>query len=92
MIRATLCKYNKSVTGVEDKINEVQYATLMRAWDDEKRKLGMNLWALYNACTWWASHPDVTRTRSHPDVISRQRSVDVARMMQHKQWRELEAA
>lgn len=92
MIRATLCKYNKSVTGVEDKINEVQYATLMRAWDDEKRKLGMNLWALYNACTWWASHPDVTRTRSHPDVISRQRSVDVARMMQHKQWKELEAA
>lgn len=92
MLRATLCKYNQP-HGAAIKYNEARFTLLLSQWEKEKAALGSNLWALYNACTWWASHPQVTkRTASPLEVTSRNRHTDVARMMQHKTWKQLEVA
>lgn len=33
--------------------------TLMGYWDEERAKLGSNLWALFNAMTYWSTHQSV---------------------------------
>ena len=63
-----LCRYPTQDASI--KINERRYEQLCRQWHKEKVQLGSNKWALYNACTHWATHTGDTNT---PHVASRNR-------------------
>ena len=63
-----LCRYPTQDASV--KINWTRYEQLCRQWNKEKVQLGTNKWALYNACTHWATHTDDTNT---PHVARRNR-------------------
>lgn len=68
------------------KWNERQLDNLMGQWYAEKRQLGSNKWALYNALTYWATHTDET---SAPANAQRLRSNAVVKAMKTNQWVEL---
>ena len=46
----------------EPKLNLKLYAVLLTLWDQYKNKQGMNLWALYNVLTHYATHTHETYT------------------------------
>ena len=69
------------------KTNEKQLEHLLKIWDDEKRQLGSNQWALYNAMTYWASH---TSDLKNPEVTRRNREDAIAKAMNHTIWHSLE--
>ena len=56
-----LCKDKHSYTlRYKDDTNKSKLENLMRIYRDQVEELGNNKWALYNALTFWASHPDKT--------------------------------
>ena len=55
-----LCRYPTKDASV--KINERRYQRLCNQWNIEKKQLGYTKWALYNACTHWATHTDDSST------------------------------
>lgn len=69
------------------KTNEKQLENLLGIYDDNKRELGSNKWALYNAMTYWSTH---TSELSNPEVARRNREDAVAKAMTHRMWAELE--
>ena len=58
--KATLCKVQTNTS--EQKFNMIQLDTLMSYWKGEAKSLGANKWALYNACTYWATHTDSNKS------------------------------
>lgn len=68
------------------KTNEKQLENLLKIWDDEKRQLGQNKWALYNCLTYWATH---TSDLKNPEVARRNREDAIAKAMNHKIWHNL---
>jgi len=69
------------------KTNEKQLENLLKIWDDEKRQLGPNKWALYNCLTYWATH---TSDLKNPEVARRNREDAIAKAMNHNIWHSLE--
>ena len=69
------------------KTNEKQLENLLKIWDDEKRQLGQNKWALYNCLTYWATH---TSDLKNPEVARRNREDAIAKAMNHNIWHSLE--
>jgi len=69
------------------KTNEKQLEHLLQIWDNEKRELGSNVWALYNAMTYWASH---TSDLKNPEVARRNREDAIAKAMDHTIWHSLQ--
>ena len=69
------------------KTNEKQLENLLKIWDDEKRQLGSNKWALYNCLTYWATH---TSDLKNPEVARRNREDAIAKAMNHNIWHSLE--
>jgi hypothetical protein len=57
---ATLCNVKTNTS--KPKVNERQLDNLMGIWGKEKQSLGSNKWALYNACTYWATHTDANKS------------------------------
>ena len=56
-----LCKDKHTYTRrYKDDTNKSKLETLMRIYRDQTQELGENKWALYNALTFWSSHPDKT--------------------------------
>ena len=56
-----LCKNKHSNTKkYKDDTNKKRLENLMRIYSDNTINLGNTKWALYNALTFWASHPDQT--------------------------------
>ena len=56
-----LCKNKYSNTNkYKDDTNKKRLENLMRIYSDNTINLGNTKWALYNALTFWASHPDQT--------------------------------
>tara|TARA_R110002153_G_scaffold109082_1_gene249781 strand:- start:611 stop:1087 length:477 start_codon:yes stop_codon:yes gene_type:complete len=56
-----LCKDKHTYTvKYKDDTNKSKLENLMRIYRDQVQELGDNKWALYNALTFWASHPDKT--------------------------------
>lgn len=84
--KATLAKAFTRQTTVT-KTNEKQLENLLKIWDDEKRQLGQNKWALYNCLTYWATH---TSDLKNPEVARRNREDAIAKAMNHKIWHNLE--
>ena len=56
----TLCHVPNNTS--QEKWNFKQLDNLMGLWNKEKRTLGSNKWALYNACTYWATHTNESRS------------------------------
>lgn len=84
--KATLAKAFTRQTTVT-KTNEKQLEHLLKIWDDEKRQLGQNKWALYNCLTYWATH---TSDLKNPEVARRNREDAIAKAMNHNIWHSLE--
>lgn len=76
-----LCRYPTQDASL--KINERRYEQLCRQWHKEKSQLGHNKWALYNACTHWATHTDDT---SSPHVASRLRENTLIKAFKPANW------
>jgi hypothetical protein len=86
LFKHTLAKSFTRQTTVT-KTNEKQLEHLLKIWDDEKRDLGSNVWALYNAMTYWASH---TSDLKNPEVARRNREDAIAKAMNHTIWHSLQ--
>ena len=84
--KATVAK-SASRQQLVTKTNEKQLENLLGIWSNEKRQLGGNKWALYNALTYWSSH---TSDLKNPEVARRNREDAIAKAMNHKRWQELE--
>lgn len=65
------------------------WAVVLSSGDEERLQLGPNLWAVYQAATWWASHGE-GRSRSSEE-ISIEREPMVVAMTNHVEWRALRA-
>ena len=76
-----LCRYPTQDGSV--KINERRYEQLCRQWNKEKVQLGSNKWALYNACTHWATHTGDTNT---PHVARRNRENLLIKALKPANW------
>ena len=72
-----------------NKVNWKQLTRLMGNWHQERNILGNNKWAMYNAATDWASHPENV-PNPHRVVVRRQDAVQ--KMLNSKYWKELDAA
>jgi hypothetical protein len=69
------------------KANEKQLEKLLGIWSNEKRALGPNKWALYNAMTYWASH---TNDLKNPEVARRNREDAIAKAMNNNRFTQIE--
>ncbi len=76
-----LCRYPTQDASI--KINERRYEQLCGQWNKEKVQLGSNKWALYNACTHWATHTGDTNT---PHVASRNRENLLIKALKPANW------
>jgi len=65
------------------KWNERMLDALMSCWYSDKSKLGSNKWALYNACTYWASHTSESRS---PANTQRLRDNQLAKVFKKANW------
>lgn len=65
------------------KWNERQLDTLMSHWYTEKKQLGSNKWALYNALTAWATHTNESKS---PANTQRLRENQLAKVFKHSSW------
>jgi len=72
-----------------NKVNWKQLTRLMSNYRQEVNVLGNNKWAMYNAATDWASHPENV-PNPHRVVVRRQDAVQ--KMLNSKWWKELDAA
>lgn len=72
-----------------DKLNNKQLENLLTIWAREKRSLGGNKWALYNAMTYWSTHTSDLR---NPEIARRNREDAIAKAMNHYQFASLEGA
>ena len=70
-----------------DTVNNKQMENLLRIWDNEKKQLGGNQWALYNCLTYWATHTQDART---PHVQRHNREQEIAKAMNSKIWKQLD--
>ena len=69
-----------------DTVNNKQMENLLRIWDNEKKQLGNNQWALYNCLTYWATHTQDART---PHVQRHNREQEIAKAMTSNHWKSL---
>ena len=67
----------------EKKINKKRLEKLMGFWIDNKRQVGSNKWALYNACTYWATH---TNDVKNPEIERNKREKLVAKAVKETVW------
>ncbi len=65
------------------KWNERQLDTLMSHWYTEKKQLGSNKWALYNALTAWATHTNESKS---PANTQRLRENQLSKVFKHNDW------
>ena len=65
------------------KWNERMLDNLMSCWYADKKSLGSNKWALYNACTYWASH---TQESKSPANTQRLRENQLAKVFKQSNW------
>jgi len=72
-----------------NKVNWKQLTRLMGNYRQETGVLGNTKWAMYNAATDWASHPENV-PNPHRVVVRRQDAVQ--KMLNSKWWKELDAA
>lgn len=77
----SLCRI-KNNTGTL-KWNERQLDNLMGLWFKERDQLGSNKWALYNACTYWATHTDNNKS---PANTARIRENAIAKVFKKSNW------
>lgn len=76
-----LCRYPTKDASV--KINERRYQRLCNQWNIEKKQLGYTKWALYNACTHWATHTDDSST---PHVARRNNENILIKAFKSANW------
>ncbi len=76
-----ICKINNNTSTF--KWNERQLDNLMSIYRNETYSLGKNKWALYNACTYWATHTDDS---SSPANTRRLREGQLSKAFKSPEW------
>jgi ribosomal protein S8E len=76
-----ICKVKSNTT--ENKFNNRALDTLMSCWRTDASNLGENKWALYNACTYWASHTSESRS---PANTQRLRENQLSKAFKSDYW------
>ena len=76
-----ICKINNNTSTF--KWNEKQLDNLMSIYRNETYSLGKNKWALYNACTYWATH---TNDSSSPANTRRLREGQLSKAFKAPEW------
>ena len=76
-----ICKINNNTSTF--KWNEKQLDNLMSIYRNEIYSLGRNKWALYNACTYWATHTNET---SSPANTRRLREGLLSKALKSPEW------
>jgi len=72
-----LCKNKHTYTNkYKDDTNKAKLENLMRIYSDNTANLGNTKWALYNALTFWASHPDKTNDTRQSTLNSTAKLID----------------
>lgn len=84
--RKTVAKVTTLPGEEKQKTNNKQLAILDAQFRDECSMLGPNKWALYNALTYWSSHPHNSR---NPEVTRRNREDMVQRAISTRAWKEI---
>lgn len=79
--KAHICKMPTQTS--EPKWNKKDLERLMTLWIQNKMEVGANKWALYNTCTYWATH---TQDFKSPANLSRTRENIVSRAMKIDFW------
>ncbi len=82
-----ICKINNNTSTF--KWNEKQLDNLMSIYRNETYSLGKNKWALYNACTYWATH---TNDSSSPANTRRLREGQLSKAFKAWNWSDPEWA
>ena len=83
--KTTICNVKTNTS--ESKFNTKQLESLMGCWFVEKKSLGNNKWALYNACTYWASHTDENKS---PANTQRLRENTLAKVFKTPTWNRIQ--
>ena len=65
------------------KVNNARLEELSNQYDQERRSLGPNAWALYNALTYWGSHAADSKS---PENAIRIRNNTIAKAMKSAAW------
>ena len=78
-----ICKINNNTSTF--KWNEKQLDNLMSIYRNESQSLGKNKWALYNACTYWATHTDDS---SSPANTRRLREGQLSKAFKTPAWKD----
>lgn len=76
-----LCRIKTNTS--EMKYNHKRLEELMGFWLDEKGTLGRNKWALYNACTYWATHTGKSKS---PAATRRNNESLLAKALSNPMW------
>ena len=91
LLEKTLCKSTTNTT--KSKINMTRLENIMGQYRKETQELGSNQWALYNACTYWASHAGNKQWASaQPHRSEVLRHAEVTKMLNSPLWESLDYA
>jgi len=85
LLEKTLCKSTTATT--KSKVNQTRLENIMGQYRKEVSELGANKWALYNACTYWASHAGDKRWASaQPHRSEVLRHAEVTKLLNSPLW------
>jgi len=85
LLEKTLCKSTTATT--KSKVNQTRLENIMGQYRKESNELGSNKWALYNACTYWASHAGDKRWAStQPHRAEVLRHAEVTSLLNSPLW------
>ena len=85
LLEKTLCKSTTATT--KSKVNKTRLENIMGQYRKEVQELGSNKWALYNACTYWASHAGDKRwASSQPHRAEVLRHAEVTNLLNSPLW------
>ena len=82
--KQTLAKVFTNTTS--NKHNEKQLELLMKLWFNEYTSLGKNKWALYNVCTYWATHTEMSSSPANTQHI---RQAQLSKVFNNNHWKAL---
>jgi hypothetical protein len=92
IVKETICRKNTKAAEADERlsVNESRLNWLLERFEEERRELGLTLWAGYNALTHWATHLPDARDRGRSERKRYTRNEQVRQIVDGASWRYLE--
>jgi len=92
ILKETICRKNTKAAEADERlsVNESRLNWLLERFEEERRELGLTLWAGYNALTHWATHLPDARDRGRAERKRYTRNEQVRQIVDGPSWRYLE--